>query len=63
MSKISKDEEMYSKALMLAIQAPDEEKAKECISIAHAIGQRLTAKQRDLARKGVEVAVEFSNYV
>ena len=58
--KIKNDEQAYLHALVLAITAPTEEKSKECIQIAELIGSRLTAKQRDLCQKAIEVCNEMN---
>ena len=53
--KIKNDEQAYLHALVLSITAPTEEKSQECIYMAESIGSRLTAKQRDLCQKAIEV--------
>jgi len=57
--EIKNDEQAYLHALVLSITAPTEEKSQECIQIAELIGSRLTAKQRDLCQKGIEVCMEL----
>ena len=47
-------------ALMLAITAPTQELADECTLMATQIGYSLTNKQRELARMGIEVALEYA---
>ena len=58
-TKIKDHEQAYLHALVLANTAPDEARSQECIKMAESIGSRLTEKQRDLCRKGVEVCMEL----
>ena len=46
---------------MLAITAPSQSLADECTLIAAQIGNSLTNKQRELARMGIEVALEYAS--
>ena len=46
-------------ALKLAIQAPTEAKAHECVSIAESIAQGMTRKQVELCKAAAECAVEY----
>ena len=55
---ISEKERKFAEALMLAITAPTDELAFECMGIAESIGSDLTDKQKDLAQMGIEVALE-----
>ncbi len=57
---ISKRERAYTEALMLAITAPSQELSDECTLMATQIGNSLTNKQRELARMGIEVALEYA---
>ena len=57
---INKTERAYAEALMLAITAPTQELADECTLMATQIGYSLTDKQRELARMGIEVAIEYA---
>lgn len=57
--KIENDEQAYLQALVLAITAPNEEKSLECQKIAASIETRLTEKQIDLCKKGIEVCMEL----
>ena len=58
--KIKNDEQAYLHALVLSITAPTEEKSQECKYMAELIGSRLTAKQRDLCQKAIEVCNEMN---
>ena len=58
---ITKIERAYTEALMLAITAPSQSLADECTLIAAQIGNFLTNKQRELARMGIEVALEYAS--
>ena len=57
---INKTERAYAEALMLAITAPSQALADECTLMATQIGNSLTNKQRELARMGIEVALEYA---
>jgi len=57
---ITTTERKYTEALMLAITAPTQELADECTLMAAQIGHSLTNKQRELARMGIEVALEYA---
>jgi hypothetical protein len=57
--KIENDEQAYLQALVLAITAPNEEKSLECQKNAASIEPRLTEKQIDLCKKGIEVCMEL----
>lgn len=46
---------------MLAITAPSQELTNECTKLAFQIGNSLTNKERELARMGIEVAMEYLN--
>ena len=58
--KLTEDELMFGKALMLAITAPSDKLKEECVQMAASIGEALTEKQRDLAMKGVEWRLEYA---
>jgi len=58
---ITKKERAYAEALMLAITAPSQALADECTLMAQQIGSSLTNKQRELARMGIEVAIEYAS--
>ena len=57
--KITDHETAYLDALVLAINAPTEEKSLECQKIAASIEPHLTEKQIDLCKKGIEVCMEL----
>ena len=57
--KITDHEHAYLHALVLAINAPNEEKSLECQKIAASIEPYLTEKQIDLCKKGIEVCIEL----
>ena len=57
--KITDHETAYLDALVLAINAPTEEKSLECQKIASSIEAHLTEKQIDLCKKGIEVCMEL----
>tara|TARA_R100001082_G_C4217138_1_gene97595 strand:- start:65 stop:244 length:180 start_codon:yes stop_codon:yes gene_type:complete len=57
--KITDYEHAYLHALVLAINAPNEEKSLECQKIALSIEPHLTEKQIDLCKKGIEVCMEL----
>ena len=57
--ELSETSRKYTEALMLAITAPTDEQSKECEIIAAQIGAHLSEKERDLAHKGIEVAIDF----
>ena len=57
---ITKIERAYTEALMLAITAPTQELSDKCTLMATQIGYSLTNKQRELARLGIEVAIEYA---
>ena len=57
--KITDYETAYLHALVLAINAPNEEKSLECQRIAASIEPHLTEKQIDLSQKGIEVCMEL----
>ena len=56
--KLTEDELMFGKALMLAITAPTEKLSNECLAMAEAIGSDLTDKEKELSQMGIEVALE-----
>jgi len=58
--KLTEDELMFGKALMLAVTAPTDKLRDECVQMASSIGESLTEKQRDLAMKGVECRLEYA---
>ena len=57
--KITHHEHAYLHALVLAINAPTEEKSLECQKIAASIEPHLTEKQIDLCKKSIEVCMEL----
>jgi hypothetical protein len=57
--KITDNEHAYLNALMLAITASNEKKSLECMKMAASIEPKLTEKQIDLCKKGIEVCIEF----
>ena len=57
--KIADHETAYLHALVLAINAPNEEKSLECQKIAASIEPYLTKKQIDLCKKSIEVCIEL----
>ena len=57
--KIADHETAYLHALVLAINAPNEEKSLECQKIAASIEPHLTKKQIDLCKKSIEVCIEL----
>tara|TARA_R100000458_G_C8044882_1_gene94613 strand:- start:251 stop:439 length:189 start_codon:yes stop_codon:yes gene_type:complete len=59
MPSITEHERMFSQALMLAITAPNKDLEKECLTIATELGQSLTKKQVELAKMGIETALEY----
>ena len=58
--KLTEDELMFGKALMLAVTAPTDKLKEECVQRAASIGESLTEKQRYLAMKGVECRLEYA---
>jgi len=58
--KLTEDELMFGKSLMLAVTAPTDKLREECVQMAASIGESLTEKQRDLAMKGVECRLEYA---
>ena len=58
--KLTEDELMFGKALMLAVTAPTDKLKEEYVQMAASIGESLTEKQRDLAMKGVECRLEYA---
>ena len=57
--KITDNEHAYLNALMLAITASNEKKSLECMKMAASIEPKLTEKQIDLCKKGIEVCMEY----
>ena len=57
--KITDHETAYLHALVLAINAPNEEKSLECQKSASSIEAHLTEKKIDLCKKGREVCMEL----
>ena len=55
--QLTEHERKFSQSLMLAILAPTEKLSQDCVAIAEQLGQQLTSKQIDLAKKGVETAL------
>jgi len=56
--KPTNDYEAYNLALRLAITAPTEEKAQECIDIAEAIGHRLPESYKTKCRENIEQSLQ-----
>jgi len=56
-TKIKNDFEALILALELAITAPDEDKANECVAIAESLATNLTTEQVKLAKKLVLMEV------
>ena len=56
--KLTNDYEAYILALRLAITAPTEEKAQECIDIAEAIGKTLPEAFKTKCRETIEQALQ-----
>jgi len=56
--KPTNDYEAYNLALRLAITAPTEEKAQECIAMAESIGKRLPESYKTKCRKTIEQALQ-----
>jgi len=52
-------EQALTLALKLAIQAPTEAKARECVAIAQSIAQGMTLKQVEICKAAAECAVEY----
>lgn len=50
--------EAYNLALRLAITAPTEEKAQECIEMAESIGNRLPESYKTKCRETIEKALQ-----
>ena len=55
--KPTNDYEAYNLALRLAITAPTEEKAQECIKMAESIGNRLPESYKTKCRETIENAL------
>ena len=56
--KPTNDYEAYNLALRLAITAPTEQKAQECIDIAEAIGHRLPESYKTKCRENIEQSLQ-----
>ena len=56
--KLTNNYEAYNLALRLAITAPTEEKAQECIDIAEAIGNTLPESFKTKCRKNIEQSLQ-----
>ena len=56
--KPTNDYEAYNLALRLAITAPTEEKAQECIAMAESIGKRLPESYKTKCRETIEQALQ-----
>ena len=56
--KPTNDYEAYNLALRLAITAPTEEKAQECIDIAEAIGNKLPESFKTKCRENIEQSLQ-----
>ena len=56
--KLTNDYEAYILALRLAITAPTEEKAQECIDIAEAIGNKLPESVKTKCRENIEQSLQ-----
>ena len=53
------DQEAFTAALTLAIIAPTEKQANSALELAQKLAHNLSAKDRDLCMKGVEVAFDL----
>jgi len=56
--KPTNDYEAYNLALRLAITAPTEDKAQECIAMAESIGNRLPDSYKTKCREIIEQALQ-----
>ena len=56
--KPTNDYEAYNLALRLAITAPTEQKAQECIDIAEAIGKTLPESFKTKCRENIEQSLQ-----
>jgi len=54
-------EQALTLALKLAIQAPSETKAAQCVEIAERIAKSMTHKQVEICKAAAECAVEYEN--
>lgn len=56
---ITKSEQNFAKALMLAIYASNDESNQRCVAIAEEFGRDLTLREKELVTMGIEVALEY----
>tara|TARA_B100000519_G_C14211660_1_gene422954 strand:- start:808 stop:1035 length:228 start_codon:yes stop_codon:yes gene_type:complete len=56
---ITKSEQNFAKALMLAIYAPNDEANERCVAMAEEFGKDLTVRETELVTMGIEVALEY----
>ncbi len=56
---ITKSEQNFAEALMLAIYAPNDEANKKCIAMAQEFGKDLTVRETELVTMGMEVALDY----
>ena len=56
---ITKSEQNFAKALMLAIYAPNDEANERCVAMAEEFGNHLTVRESELVTMGIEVALEY----
>ena len=56
---ITKSEQNFAKALMLAIYAPNDEAKERCLAMAEEFGKDLTVREIELATMGIEVALDY----
>ena len=56
--ELTNDYEAYNLALRLAITAPTEDKAQECIAMAESIGNRLPESYKTKCRENIEQSLQ-----
>ncbi len=56
---ITKSQQNFAKALMLAIYAPNDEANERCVAMAEEFGKDLTVREKELVTMGIEVALEY----
>ena len=56
--ELTNDYEAYNLALRLAITAPTEHKAQECIAMAESIGNRLPESYKTKCRENIEQSLQ-----